>query len=74
MKRFVLVSAIIIGLFVVSACAPSLTYVVTMKNGETYEAKSEPVVNKETGYLEYLDEDDKKVRLKEEDVILIKEK
>lgn len=74
MKRLMIISAVIVSLFVVSACAPSLTYIITMKSGDIYEAKTEPVVNKETGYLEYLDKDDKKVRLKEEDVVTIKEK
>jgi hypothetical protein len=74
MKRFALIGALSVSLLVVTACATTPTYLVTMKNGDIFEAVTDPVVNKETGYLEYQDEDNKKVRLKEEDVLLIKEK
>lgn len=53
------------------ACAP--TYQIILKNGETLEAKTEPVLDKESGYYDYRDKDGKKVRLKEEDVVIIKE-
>ena len=72
MKKLIIIGIILFSLLFTVACAP--TYQIILKNGEAYEAKSDPVVDKESGYIEYLDKDDKKVRLKEEDVVIIKEK
>ncbi len=72
MKKLLIIGLIVAGLALVSACAP--TYQIILKSGDIFEATSEPVLDKETGYLEYTDKDGKKVRLKEEDVMVIKEK
>jgi len=72
MKRL-LIAGMVIS-FMIAACAPAITHQITMKDGNTLQATSEPVVNKETGYVEYMDEENKKVKIKEEDVAMIKQK
>ncbi|MEE8397695.1 MAG: YgdI/YgdR family lipoprotein [Desulfobacterales bacterium] len=74
MKRLIMASSILFALLFTMACATATTYQIVLKNGQTLEASSEPVLDKETGYYDYLDKDDKKVKLKEEDVVIIKEK
>jgi len=73
MRRLLIAGIVIAGL-VLGACAPAITHLITMKNGDVIEATNEPVVNKATGYVEYLDKESKKVKIKEEDVSMIKQK
>lgn len=71
LKKLIIVGIVLFSLILAVACAP--TYQIILKNGETLEAKTEPVLDKESGYYDYRDKDGKKVRLKEEDVVIIKE-
>lgn len=49
-------------------------YQIVLKDGQKLKAVTKPTLDQNTGYYNYVDEDGKKVLLKEADVLLIKEK
>jgi len=68
-KMFV---GMMICLSLLLGCAPK--YQIVLKSGQQLKAATKPDLNKDTGYYQYVDEDGKKVQLKEADVLLIKER
>jgi len=72
LKKFSL-PATVLTCLLFTGCASSLpTYTVLTNNGDEYQASTEPMGDA-GGYLIFMDEDGKKVRIKEMDVKSISE-
>ena len=61
-----------LAVILLSGCASAPTYTVLTNEGTEYTASTEPMADA-GGYLTFLDEDGKKVRIKEADVKSISE-
>ncbi|MBU2262734.1 MAG: YgdI/YgdR family lipoprotein [Proteobacteria bacterium] len=70
MKKMVV--GVMICLSLLLGCAPK--YQIVLKDGQKLKADTKPELNKDTGYYHYVDQDGRKVQLKEADVLLIKER
>jgi hypothetical protein len=70
MKRIFVV--LLLCLALLAGCATH--YQIMLKDGKQLKAANKPILDPKTGYYTYVDEDGKKVLLKEADVLLIKEK
>jgi len=68
----IMVIGIMIWLSLLIGCATK--YQIVLKDGQKLKADTKPELDKNTGYYNYVDEDGKKVLLKELDVLLIKER
>ena len=73
MKKLMLVGMTIIGIFFLSACASTPTYLIELSDGVVYEAKTKPIFDKDTGFYTYIDKDGKEVMIKG-DIVRIKQK
>lgn len=69
MKKMVI--GVMIGLALLAGC--STKYQIVLKDGQKLKAATKPALDTGSGYYNYVDEDGKKVLLKEADVLLIKE-
>jgi len=67
----IMVIGIMIWLSLLIGCATK--YQIVLKDGQKLKADTKPELDK-TGYYNYVDENGKKVLLKEMDVLLIKER
>lgn len=72
MKKLLLIG-MAIGIFFLSACASTPTYLIELSDGVVYEAKTKPIFDKDTGFYTYIDKDGKEVIFKG-DIVKIKQK
>jgi len=70
MKKIFVVLLVCLALLV--GCA-SAKYNILLRDGRQFKATSKPELDKKSGYYTYVDEDGKKVLLKEADVLKITE-
>ena len=70
MKKIIVV--LVVCLALLAGCASH--YQITLKDGRQFETTTKPVLDQKTGYFTYVDENGKKVLLKEADVLKITEK
>jgi len=68
----IMVIGVMIWLSLLIGCATK--YQIVLKDGQQLKADTKPELDKNTGYYNYVDENGKKVLLKEMDVLLIKER
>jgi hypothetical protein len=71
MKKICVVLFLCLALL--AGCAAT-HYKIMLRDGRQLEAATKPVLDKKTGYFTYVDENGKKVLLKEADVLKITEK